>query len=198
MSVKKKVTYVSDEGFEFTHEPVDGTLKIKKTEGGFEARYLTPDDDIQSPDSWADDGLFLVHYHRDFDVRRDVVVTQDQLVGLLKAEADSLPGYWIFWTKAYIHSGVHLALSSGGFDCDPGGWDTSHCGAVLASKKEFRKRATAEKAALSLIEAWNQYLSGDVYGLVIEQFDKDRCLVHTSATWGYYGEKYALEELEAL
>jgi hypothetical protein len=35
------------------------------------------DDDAQSPDDWGDDDVFLVHYHREFAVRRDDIITEE-------------------------------------------------------------------------------------------------------------------------
>lgn len=76
MAVKKivKTTYIGTEeaeGFEFTFEPIEDSLTISKTAGGYEARYLVQDNaDAGSLEDNGDDGLFLVGYHRDFTVDR--------------------------------------------------------------------------------------------------------------------------------
>ena len=44
-----KRTYVNDEGFEFTAEPIENSLKLIKTKTGFEARYLSQDNDPIDP-----------------------------------------------------------------------------------------------------------------------------------------------------
>lgn len=104
--------------------------------------------------------------------------------------------YHIFPLSAYIHSGVLLSMRSS-FPCDPQGWDTSTCGVVMASKKEWRMKKSAMKAAQSKVEEWNMYLSGDVWGVIQEYFDKEKNQVDHDSCWGYYGYEYAMEELKA-
>jgi hypothetical protein len=197
-----KTDYISEEGFSFTFQPVEDTLTMIRTAEGYEARYLVQDDDpAGSPDEDDDDSIFLVHYHRSFDVRNDKTITCDNLRRWYQGEKIAQEKeYWIFPVSAYIHSGVRLKLgnmrdASGGFD--GAGWDTSHVGAVLASKKEWRTRKAAEKSALQKIETWNQYLAGDIWGCVIERYDKGKNVIGDyDAVWGYYGYKYALESLK--
>ena len=57
-------------------EPIEDTIKIKSTKEGFKALYLTYDTDPISPEEDQDNNLFLVAYHRDFDVRRDKVIAR--------------------------------------------------------------------------------------------------------------------------
>jgi len=99
--------------------------------------------------------------------------------------------YHIFGLEAYIHSGVVLALSHEGNFCDRQ-WDVSQLGLVFVSKKEARTRDKARTLALGLIETWNDYLSGNVYGYVIE----DAQGTHFDSCLGYSGdyEKYCLVE----
>ena len=59
-------------------------------------------------------------------------------------------------------------------------WDVSQLGLVFVSKKEWARRPAARKAALGLISTWNDALSGNVYGYVIEP-GGDSC-------WGFYGD----------
>jgi len=49
---------------------------------------------------------------------------------------------------------------------------------------------------LSLVESWNEYLGGDVYGCVKETYDKNKKQIDQDSCWGFYGYKYALEELK--
>src|SRR5258708_6076521 len=109
------------------------------------------DDDATSPDDWDDDGLFIVAYHRQFCVRSkcgsDVSAAID----------DHRKTHHVFMLEAYIHSAVVLALQNEGNFPDRQ-WDVSLVGAVLVSKKEWRTKDMARKAALCKIEEWNQYL----------------------------------------
>ena len=198
MAIHTKVTtkYFDDSGHEFSREPIEETLNIKKVGEGFEARYLTNDEYPEGPDKWDNDDLFLVHYHRDFQVEKEKIIQEEEVASLYNGEKISQEKeYRIFPVKAYIHSGVSLSLGTGGFGHDPGGWDTSHVGACLAKRKDFPTREKAEKACESLVEEWNQYLSGDVYCLVKDTLDNKKSLVDTDSVCGYYGLKYAKEEL---
>ena len=190
-----------EEELDYIFEPVEDSITIKKTKTGYEARYLVQDDNPMSPEEMDDDSLFLVNYHRDFEVRRDEVITKDDLVNWYRQDCRDYDDreftelYHIFALSCLVHSGVWLSLSRS-FSCDLGGWDTSHVGAVLACKKEWPKEADALAAAELKVQEWNQYLSGDIYGIVKETYNKKKIQVDHDSCWGFYGHKYALEELK--
>lgn len=201
MNIKEVVSrkYVdTDGGFEFSFEPIEDTVKISKVDNkGYEAKYLTRDNDPQSPDEWGDDDLFLVHYHRDFWVDRPDVVSKEEIRDWYRGEKIELEdNYFIFPVSAYIHSGVSLKLGDTGFPFDAGGWDTSHVGACLASKGEFKDKEKGREACESLVNEWNEYLSGDVYCVVKERLNKNKEPIDNDIVCGYYGEKYAEDELK--
>ncbi len=151
---------------------------------------ILQDEHASSPSEWGDEDLFIVANHRQFYVpvpgEKRIAESADELVKRFKRT------HWAFVVEAYIHSGVVLALDGEGNFPDRQ-WDVSLVGYVFAAKKEWRMSKTARKAARGLIETWNQYLSGDVWGYVIENdegYDVDSC-------WGFYGEEYARQEGEA-
>ena len=146
------------------------------------------DEDARQPDE-GDDNLLLVHYHRQFDVRRDPIVKMDDIRAWYRGiRIPAMKKYWIFEVAAYIHSGVVLSLDGSEFpdQC----WDVSHVGAVLAAKSEWRLSKSAGKAAQGLIETWNRYLSGDVYGYSL----LDSAGEHVDSCWGIYGLDEAKRE----
>lgn len=208
MTIKKIVTtrYVDDNGFEFMFEPIEDTLTIEQTEEGYIARYLTQDQDPQIPE--MDDNAFLVNYHRDFDVRRDQIITKDDLANWYQAayrtskeipeHIDQEEQYWIFSLSMLSHSGVRLYLGYTTPPCDPGGWDTSHVGAVLIAKSEWETEEAARKYAEGMIKEWNFYLSGDVWGIVKETYDEDKEQTDEQSVWGFYGSEHAKQELKEL
>jgi hypothetical protein len=68
-------------------------------------------------------------------------------------------------------------------------------GLISVDKKEIEKEWAGDKTAArsyleSRITEMNQYLSGDVYGYVIETPDGD----DLDSCWGFYGQQYATEE----
>ena len=194
-----------DNNFEYTFEPVEDSMTITETAEGFEARYLVQDIDAQLPEDYTDDAesgaIFLVHYHRQFFIENKKYIAEDDLRDFYQGQKiEQQKDFWIFPVSAYIHGGVALSLLPGNWNpFDAQGWDTSHVGAVLVSKKaekKWRLSKNAYKAAESLIERWNQCLSGDVYGIVKETYDKDKNQIDQDAVWGFYGYKYALEALK--
>lgn len=84
--------------------------------------------------------------------------------------------YYIFPVAAYIHSGIVLSLTD---SLERQGWDTSVLGFILVKKELVENTKTldankvldknpletrAKEYAEGLIETWNQYLSGDIWG----------------------------------
>jgi hypothetical protein len=187
MAIKEMTSFIDDvEGLEYTFRPYDDDVKVIKTEKGFKAGYLVQDDDPMSPDSWENEDLFLVAYHRDFWIERKKFISKDECIALFRDDkkdsdyrADIAKKYHVFGLEAYIHSGVRLALSNEGNFCDRQ-WDVSKLGCVFVSKEE-----------------WNMYLSGDVWGVVVEEYDQDKKQIDQDSCWGFYGQEYAQEEMES-
>lgn len=140
------------------------------------------DDDAQSPDDWENEDAFLVYDHRDFTVKREGFDPFDIFEAMRQERPMELfDGYYYFPVYAYIHSGVALKLGSGdGFPDRQ--WDVSFKGFALVQHDEKNGWTTKEKArevAQAIVDEWNMYLSGDVYG-----YDSgvDSC-------WGFYGDE---------
>jgi hypothetical protein len=136
------------------------------------------DENAQSPDDWGNTDAFLVYTHRDFEVRRAGFFPQD----IFRETEPLYKGYFYFVVYANIHSGVILSLTH-----DGNRWDTSSTGYVLVKKDEHHK--TKEEALLlaqSIIEEWNEYLGGEVYGYMTEY----------ESCWGYYGEEGKKEMIQ--
>ena len=133
---------------------------------------IYPDNDCESPDNWGDDSIFLCGFHRDFYVTpHDIKSSED-----IDKYKDT---HHIFALTAYIHGGVALSLSSDGYPFNDR-WDSCQVGVVFVEKKWKRLRKSAEKSASGLVDTWNDYLSGNVYGYIAEESD-DSC-------WGFYGD----------
>jgi hypothetical protein len=98
------------------------------------------------------------------------------------------------------HSG--LWLRTGTFHEDPGGWDTSCVGIIYVTLAEIRReysltrvsqkrRAQVVRLLESEVGEYSSYLSGDVYGYVIE----DEGGNHLESCWGFIGREYAEKEI---
>jgi hypothetical protein len=150
--------------------------------------------------------------NKDFysETRGACLVSQNEVAALLGGKQNSTDYEWpaelakkyhVFALEAYIHSGVRLALSREGNFPDRQ-WDVSQLGAVFVAKKEWRRRDSARKAALGLIQYWNDALSGNVYGYIVETFsDVDEEGEDIDSCWGFFGDYDAkggaLEEARA-
>ena len=71
--------WVNEDGFEFTHCPIEDTLTITETETGYVAKYLTRDGNPWSPAEGGGDNedLFLVHYHRQCYIKNPLCSERD-------------------------------------------------------------------------------------------------------------------------
>lgn len=159
---------------------------------------VVQDEDCESPDKWGNDDMFLVYDHRQFCVERKGYDPESIFQHIMETKKPMYEDYHVIPVYAYIHSGVALSLGSS-FGQDPGGWDTSFRGFVLVKKMKgwSWRKDSARKCAKALIEEWNMYLSGDVYGVKLLDPEGDE----VDACWGYYGEegvKEAIAERKAL
>ena len=139
-------------------------------------------DDPQNPNEWRNKERFIVYDHRQFYVQRAYFDPTDIWEHTSKTKRMFYNGYFVFPLYAYIHSGVSLSMSRG-YDR----WDTRFNGFVLIKReKRTYTRKAAEKAAGYIVDEWNKYLSGEVYG-----YDSS-----CGSCRGFYGES-GLEELIA-
>lgn len=141
--------------------------------------FIHYDPEPQKPDEWAGDDLFLVAFHRQFHIVRD---------GFNRPEDEErwAETHWVFPLRAYIHSGVALSLGRDGQFGDQ--WDSCWVGRVLAERSSYETKDAARKAAESLVDEWNTYLSGQVYGYVIQDPDGGE---HLDSCWGLAGLDHA-------
>lgn len=166
----------------------------QKTHKGLTVKIIQDIDGTETPDQCGDDSLFLVHYHRDFQVENENI-TSDELAAWYRGEPNdnlkAIEKRWkIYPVAAYIHSGVVLSLGQGRHFPDQS-WDVSHVGAVLVEKKDWKTEKKRRAAAESLVKEWNYHLSGEVYGYVVETPEGEQL----DSCWGFVGEmEYCLKE----
>ena len=98
--------------------------------------------------------------------------------------------HYVLPVYMYDHSGI--TINTTGFSC---GWDSGLVGCIYVSKVDAAKEwPTATEAQIltymvSEVEELDQYLTGDVYGYVIETDEDD----HVESSWGYYGQGHCIE-----
>jgi len=109
--------------------------------------------------------------------------TNDQLMDIIKQHAIILPLY------LYDHGGI--TMNTTGFSCP---WDSGQVGWIYCTKEDFIKETgytekelfeegKAEALLKGEVETYDQYLTGDVYGFVLEDEDGNQI----DSCWGFYG-----------
>ena len=171
--------------------------------------YLVQDEAAEEPGDRMDMGAFLAHYHRDCWIEREelpedllrLVYMDNRGADLDEGEQERVKAllavYHVYPVAAHIHSGVMLYLGAwtGAASLDPGGWDTSHVGAIACSREEWPEEDKAEQYAQGMIDEYNAWSSGDVWGVVVVEYAAgDTEPREYDACWGYYGHKYAEDE----
>jgi len=144
--------------------------------------YQDENDFNDTPGDWGNNDCFLVHYHRDCWIENKQV-EEDDIAQWYRGNKSLEKKWWVFPVAAYIHSGVVLSLGSGRHFPDYN-WDVSHVGALLVERKRGLRETKAHKWAEGLIETWNDYLSGNIYGYMIEDYKGNE----EGGIWGFYGD----------
>lgn len=151
------------------------------------------DTDADSPASWGNEDYFLCADYRHLYLK-DTPITAEDCRNALNDGKSFLNGYYIFPVSIYDHSGIALSLGTSH------GWDYSNGSAFLCVKRMKGwswAKSKAEERAENLVETWNEYLSGEVYGFVSE--DEDGEMI--DSCWGFYGDegiKEAIEEAKSV
>ena len=112
------------------------------------------------------------------------------------AEKRAYEEYIILSLYLYDHGGI--TMNTGGFSC---GWDSGQVGWIIVSKEDVRKEygwknltkkrvQLIEKYLRGEVETYDQYLTGDVWGYIIENEEHD---IHDSC-WGYFGKDHCENE----
>ena len=105
---------------------------------------------------------------------------------------DPLPGgKGVFLEPLYLYRHSGDVISRKPFN-DP--WDSGLVGYAICPMTRFPDAESATQELDSEIEVYNQYLSGDTWGYVIEDAITDDVV---DSCWSFYGEDAAVEEAEA-
>ena len=172
---------------------------------------IRPDSDPLSPRDDDNVGT-MVCWHRRYKLgdeqpkgssREWLLRLADQLVGGFGTDVDDVSDEHI--TRViekhicvklplylYDHSGI--TMNTTGFSCK---WDSGQVGWIYATWEKARHewsgsdeeiRAQAVECLLSEVKVYDQYISNEAYGFVIEQYDADTDEWNeTEACWGFYG-----------
>ena len=148
------------------------------------------DEDSESPREWDNFGImYCFHKRYNLGDKHDLSVEEAEIM----AEShfnEALPLY------LYDHS--EITMSTDPFSCQ---WDSGQVGWIIATEEQMKKefgvarltrehRAKTRKIMEGEVEAYDQYLTGDIWGYIIEDEDG----MHIDSLWSMYGFDYCLEE----
>lgn len=159
------------------------------------------DNDSGGPGEW--DNVGQIAYCSSRETLGTERVSRERLDEISAGIRDgSLIGLPVF---AYVHSGATIRCAP--FSCP---WDSGQSGFVYCTKEkaiaEFgnkiltaKARAQALKCLAGEVETFDQYLTGQVYGFIVERVirDEDGDEVDTEeldSCWGHYGLDYCIEQ----
>lgn len=162
---------------------------------------IKQDNDAESPAEWGGVGeiAYLNSARTTLGTER---VSTDRMDEISQGIRDgSLIGKPVY---AYVHSGSTISTTP--FSCQ---WDSGPSGFVYCTKdeavsEEVKKILTAEVKAKALgwlenlVETFDQYIKGEVFGFVIERIaldaDGEESTEEVDSCWGHYGLKYCVEQ----
>lgn len=209
--IQKRIStsYTSDkaEGFDFTFEPLEDTIKVIKTESGYTIKYITRDNDPIDPRGNDHLGT-MAFFHNRYDLGdKDHGIKCDDYKSwteMEKALIQNHDAYMVIPVYMYDHSGI--TISAGGFShIDSARWDWGQIGFIFISRekvlKEYNKlgkktRDTVRGVLLAEIEEYDLYLTGEGYGVIAEMYNDDKVQIDDESVWGYLGIESAKECFE--
>lgn len=150
------------------------------------------DDDPENPRDWDNVGTMICS-HRNYKLG-DEQFNADDYEGwddLEKHLREERKAVIVLPLALYDHSGISMHIGTGG------GWDSGQVGFIYVTQEDIDKEwqgedrnKQAEKYLEMEVKTYNQYLTGDVYGLVITNPKTDE---EIDSCWGFFGLEYVKE-----
>jgi hypothetical protein len=136
------------------------------------------------------------------DCWEDDLEEDDNQWWLAKAERF---GFIILPLYLYDHSGI--TMNTTGFSCP---WDSGRVGVIFASPAKIREchllkpkqrisnkiKKLVIKVLKAEVEEYDQYLTGDVWGFIIEDSDGEE--IQDGSCWGFFGQDYCLQDAKGV
>ena len=156
---------------------------------------IVPDDYAESPREW-DNLCTIAAFHKRYNIGdNDIDINYKDFNSWDEMEKHILKKDVLFCLPVYMYDHGGISISTTPFSCK---WDSGQVGFIFVEKSKVRyeysvKKITKElkekvmEIALDEIETLNQYLSGDVWTVVIE--DESGDMVFCSGFYGYENAK---------
>lgn len=160
---------------------------------------IEQDMDPENPRREFDNAAVMACWHNRYDLGDDRKVW----------DCPNEPGEFSEWAEhqkvvylplyLYDHSGI--TMNTTGFSCR---WDSGQVGYIYLTRATIleewgwkvltKKRITfLEKYMRDEVETYDKYLTGDVYGYIVEEDGEE-----IESCWGFFGEEYCEAEAKAI
>ena len=150
---------------------------------------INTDDDPTNPRDYEHDDIFVA-FHNKYDIGDKGHGYKTSDFNSWKELQDKIekdyPGCIILPVHMIDHSGI--ALSTKPFASDPSGWDSGQVGFIFLPADKLCG-CDPEKFLQDVIETYNQFVQGQVYGFELK--DKDNEL--TDSCYGFYAADDVIE-----
>lgn len=145
---------------------------------------LVPDTSAESPRDWENVGT-MVCWHRRYSLGDEQPDCDPHTWARCSLTRDTV------YLPLYLYDHGNITMNTTGFSCP---WDSGQVGWIYASRARLReqfgwKRLTAQRIEHALkvmraeVETYSQYISGEVYGFLLETDDGDV----VDSCFGFYG-----------
>jgi hypothetical protein len=166
-------------------------MTLMKAENNKVVLRIEQDMDAESPREWDNLGTMICNHRRydlgDESFRADDYNGWDDLISSIEREKGSLVYLPLY---LYDHSGI--TMNTTGFHCP---WDSGQVGWIYVTKEQVRKEWGVKRVSKQLkehvirvlkaeVETYDQYISGEVYGFVLEEKETNDVI---DSCWGFYG-----------
>ena len=161
--------------------------------------YMMQDPDAESPREDCENFGTMVCWHKRYNLGEDHDFKTPQ--DFLEWWKENGEGGEMLALGLYDHSGITMYCGNGPHWQDSAGWDSGQVGWIYVTAKQIRdnwscKRINKKTRAHGVenlrgeVEAYDQFLTGDVWGYEIEDEDGE----HLDSCWGFFGHDYAKGE----
>ena len=155
--------------------------------GKYIVKVVQDDNPIDPREEW-DNLCTMVCFHRNYRLGDKHNHTPETIADMLKWNRKT-----IFYRPLYLYDHSGITISTAPFSCR---WDSGQVGWIYVERdkflKEFGFKKMTKKAKERLEElfvgetkVYDDYLTGNVYGFVVEEPESEACV---SSCWGFFGE----------
>lgn len=152
---------------------------------------IVQDELSESPREWDNLGT-IAAWHRRYTIgeKQPSITPSEWLANLLLEDPN------VVVLPVYMYEHGNIAISTSSFGCP---WDSGQVGYIYAHTdkilKEYGRKRMSDKLRKTVIhilsaeiDEYSKFLSGEVYGYIIDEYDEDDELIcsDVDSCWGFY------------